>query len=245
MKAPTIHWGRLIFCKLIATNPNPRDSERRARQLKWRSSAGGRSLFTVVSLSNRHIEKKQRISSKNKRTNGLLFKKYYKSSLQAVKVKLQSGCYVQRRKKKTKNKNQPSVQHRELESTEEPEVLMRRTRASTETARGKKKKKEKNWLTLDHVSSTFCVPWKWQNNKTKMNPNVWFNPRLAEKSRSTDFRVQHSFVFFGRNISVTLCNSWRLTMFLRWILFLSPPRRRRQQQQPCISLTHKEQKPNK
>lgn len=103
-------------------------------------NVGWRKKFIYSSLSVKPPHRKEAAHFIKKQTyKWSSFKKYYKSSLQAVKVKLQSGCYVQKRRKQ--NKNQPSVQHRELESTEEPEVLIRRTRASTETARGKKRKK--------------------------------------------------------------------------------------------------------
>lgn len=107
---------------------------------------GWRKKFIYSSLSVKPPHRKEAAHFIKKQTyKRSSFKKYYKSSLQAVKVKLQSGCYVHKRKQQ---QQQPSVQHRELESTEEPEVLVRRTRASTETARGKKKRKNIDWHSI-------------------------------------------------------------------------------------------------
>lgn len=151
---------RLILTHALSLQARWRDSQRRAR-IKV-TLVGWRKKFIYSSLSVKPPHRKEAAHFIKKQTyKRSSFKKYYKSSLQAVKVKLQSGCYVHKRKQQ-----QPSVQHRELESTEEPEVLVRRTRASTETARGKKKE-GKNLIDIRSCLINTLCPIK----VTKQNKN--------------------------------------------------------------------------
>lgn len=200
-KTPTIYWEHFLH---NGTNPNPQGKRSSMiTQLRMKSQTievtlvGWRKKFIYSSLSVKPPHRKEAAHFIKKQTyKQSSFKKYYKSSLQAVKVKLQCGCYVQKRKKTKINHLSGTENSRAQKS------LRSSWGGQGHPLRPPEEKKKENWLTIDHVS-TFCVRSKLQNNKTKINPNVWFNPRLAEKSVSTDFHVQHSFGFYGRNISVT------------------------------------------
>lgn len=187
-KTHTIQWDCPILANLRLTNLQDNSI--------GRSSAWRKFIYSRTSVKPPH--RKRSSSSFHQKTNvQTFFKKYYKSSLQAVKVKLQSGLLCTERNKR--NKKNPNNQTSRLSSTEN-EV------SGWEWDRQRRKKLRSDFI------ATFCVKSKWQNKKSS---NVWFNPGLVNRSSLTDFHVPK--VFVGRKLLATLCNSWRLTMFLRWI----------------------------